>query len=147
MTAVVAAIAVTLLAVTLAGRWAYRNLVAVTVTGSSMEPTFRAGDRVLVRRLPVTKVQRGQVVIVAAGRPVGPPPPDHPLWMIKRLLAVPGDPVPRSTVPALATVPEDVVPDARMVVLSDNPDGSDSRQIGYFYGENLLGVVVRRLPV
>ncbi|WP_328853329.1 S26 family signal peptidase [Micromonospora globbae] len=128
-----------------AGWWARRHLVVVTVRGSSMQPTFQHGDRVLVRRAPITAVRSGQVVVVAAGRPVGPRPPDDPLWMIKRLRAVPGDPVPRGEVPALASVPEQTVPAGRLVALGDNPEGSDSRQLGYFHAANLLGVVTLRL--
>jgi hypothetical protein len=59
----------------------------------------------------------GQVVVVAAGRPVGRPGLDNPLWMIKRLAAVPGDPVSRPHVPALRDVPEDTAPEACLVVL------------------------------
>ncbi|WP_372441450.1 S26 family signal peptidase [Plantactinospora mayteni] len=138
VSAVVAALAA-------AAWWARRRLVVVTVRGSSMQPTFQHGDRVLVRRAPITAIRPGQVVVVAAGRPVGPLPPDYPLWMIKRLRAAPGDPVPRDEVPALASVPEQTVPAGRMVALGDNPAGADSRQLGYFYTANLLGVVTRRL--
>ncbi|MDW5330299.1 S26 family signal peptidase [Plantactinospora sp. KLBMP9567] len=132
-------------ALAVAGWWARRRLVVVTVRGSSMLPTFQHGDRVLVRRAPITAIRPGQVVVVAAGRPVDPLPPDYPLWVIKRLRAAPGDPVPRHEVPALASVPEQTVPADRMVALGDNPAGADSRQLGYFYTANLLGVVTRRL--
>ena len=132
---------------TLAGAagWARRHLVAVAVSGSSREPTLRHGDRVLVRRCPLTAVRPGRMIVVAAGKPVGRLPRNYPLWMIKRLVAAPGDPVPRELVPVLASVPEQAVPDGRMVVLGDNPAGADSRQLGYFYAANVLGVVVRRL--
>lgn len=129
----------------LAAWWLRRTLVVVTVNGESMEPTFRHGERVLVRRVGISSVRRGQVVVVAPGRPQRLSR-DYPLWMIKRLRAVPGDPVPRDEVPMLGAEPEPTVPAARMVVLGDNPSGSDSRQLGYFYTANLLGVVVRRLP-
>jgi signal peptidase I len=122
-----------------------RTLVVVTVNGESMEPTFRHGERVLVRRAGIDSVRPGQVVVVAPGRPQRLPH-DYPLWMIKRLRAIPGDPVPCDEVPILGAEPEPTVPAARMVVLGDNPSGSDSRQLGYFYTANLLGVVVRRLP-
>jgi signal peptidase I len=127
-------------------RWVRRNLVAVTVSGASMEPTLRHGDRVLVRRAPIGAVRAGQVVVVAAGKPVGDLPRDYPLWMIKRLVAAPGEPVPRQAVPILASAVERAVPEGRMVVLGDNAAGADSRQLGYFHTANLLGVVVRRFP-
>jgi len=75
------------------------RLVAVLVQGDSMEPTLRPGDRVLVRRMPLRRVRRGQLVVFA-------PPPDlpttldNPLWLVKRVVALPGDTVP-SEVPAL----------------------------------------------
>jgi signal peptidase I len=64
--------------------------------------------------------------------------------MIKRVIAVPGDPVPRDEVPALRHVPERVVPDGCLVVLGDNAEDSrDSRHFGYLPFEKLVGVVVR----
>src|SRR6266545_1800605 len=68
-------------------------------------------------------------------------------WMIKRVAALPGDPVPRQAVPMLAGRPEDAVPPAMLVLLGDNGSASyDSRQVGYFPADRLLGVAVRKLP-
>ncbi|MCM6771890.1 S26 family signal peptidase [Nocardia sp. CDC159] len=130
------------------------ELVAVTVRGASMEPAYRSGDRVLVRRggLPA----RGDVVVVehlgiggepwrrcvhaAAGLSAR-------RWMIKRVAAAPGDPVPREQVPALARVPETSVPQGRLVLLGDNKRVSfDSRRVGYVPAERVLGTVLCRLP-
>lgn len=132
------------------------GLVAVRVRGMSMAPAYRDGDRVLARRgLPPTA---GQVVVVerpapGAGwsdRPLPATPraatAPHRRWMIKRVVAVPGDPVPRDRVPALADVPEDLVPPGRLVLLGDNQEASyDSRHLGYFPADRVLGTVVRRL--
>ncbi|GLZ58419.1 MULTISPECIES: S26 family signal peptidase [Micromonospora] len=127
-----------------------RRLVAVTVDGASMEPTYRDGDRVLVRRgrVPAT----GHVVVVEYPSVDGkwPLPPlrdgasaaevGRRRWLIKRVAAVPGDPVPRDRVPALA---EERVPPGMVVLLGDNPGSSfDSRRIGYFSGERILGAVL-----
>ncbi|GII62211.1 hypothetical protein Skr01_22960 [Sphaerisporangium krabiense] len=124
------------------------RFVVVTVRGVSMEPAYSEGDRVLVRRgLPS---RRGQVVVVRAlvrggdrratlpdGTVV-----DGPSWMIKRVIAVAGDPVPRQ-VPALTRVAEDHVPQGRLVLLGDNARFSfDSRQVGYFPTESVLGTVI-----
>jgi signal peptidase I len=143
-----------ILAATL-GRVLGRRLVAVTVRGVSMTPTYYDGDRVLVRR--GGELVAGQVVVVE--RPhAGAHWASLPLrstaaralagreWMIKRVVAVQGDPVPRKQVPALAGVLEDNVPPGKLVLLGDNPDVSyDSRRIGYFPAERVLGVVLRPL--
>jgi signal peptidase I len=116
------------------------RLVVVDVEGSSMQPTLRDRDRVLVRRCGVDRVRRGQVVVVS--------PPwrlaDDVRWLIKRAVAVPGDPVPRTEVAALAAAAETRVPAGKLVVLGDNSAASfDSRTAGYFDADALLGVVVR----
>ncbi|NUT53328.1 MAG: S26 family signal peptidase [Saccharothrix sp.] len=145
-----------LAAVTVAVALLGRRLVAVTVRGVSMEPTYRDGDRVLVRRRCVPRV--GQVVVVERpmhrGEWPAPPVAGHVggvaasrvEWLIKRVVAVPGDPVPRDVVPALADVPEDRVPVGRLVLLGDNRGASfDSAEVGYFPTDRVLGTVRRRL--
>jgi signal peptidase I len=128
-----------------AAAWVRRNLVVITVVGTSMRPAIEPGDRVLVRRAGIARLRRGQLVVAVPGRPPRVITHRDPLLMIKRVLAVPGDPVPRAQVPALRTVSETVVPPGRLVLLGDNPAGTDSRQLGYFHGESLIGVVVRGL--
>jgi signal peptidase I len=143
-----------------AALWVRRRLVAVTVYGPSMAPAFRDGDRVLVRRTGVDRLRRGQVVVIerpepdGRWRPSSGPAPTH--WMIKRVAAMPGDPVPAdvatamtnaATPDAATTGPVTVVPGRALVLLGDNAAASyDSRQVGLFPAERLLGVVVRKLP-
>lgn len=129
------------------------RFVAVLVHGDSMVPTLHPGERVLVRRVPLRRVRRGQVVVLAPP-PDLPPDPDNPPWMVKRLVALPGDPVPRD-LRALwdqagqagqAGQAAERVPPGRFVVLGDNTARSfDSRRAGYFPADALLGVVVRTL--
>lgn len=68
--------------------------------------------------------------------------------MIKRVAAVPGDPRPGTWLPAATQPQAAIVPPGQLVVLGDNAAWSqDSRQLGYFPGDRLLGIVVRRLAL
>ncbi|MGW6914674.1 S26 family signal peptidase [Kitasatospora sp. NPDC054939] len=122
----------------LRGRW-----VVVTVRGASMQPTLRAGDRLLVRRGPVRAV--GDIAVL--GRAVmGPDEPAYFEWIIKRVAAMPGDAVPHGSVPPSAVAPGGTVPPGMLVLLGDNPTQSfDSRRFGYYAAAEVLGVVVRPL--
>ncbi|MCX4400013.1 S26 family signal peptidase (plasmid) [Streptomyces sp. NBC_00053] len=114
-----------------------RHLLLVTVRGRSMEPTYYERDRVLVVR--GTTALRNRVIVIAAPREEGG-------FFIKRVLATPGEPVPRDRVPALAHVPERQVPSGKLVLVGDNLTQSlDSRQVGYFSGSGVLGRVVLRV--
>jgi signal peptidase I len=114
-----------------------RRFLVVTVRGVSMEPTYFSGDRLLVRRSRLGRVRAGQVVVVqisgaAADDPTGG-------RMVKRAVAVPGDPV-----PARIPVSDPVVPSGRLLVLGDNPlRSNDSRRLGYLSADSLIGVVLR----
>jgi signal peptidase I len=126
-----------------------RRLVAVTVSGTSMEPTYRDRERVIARRGASPRV--GQVVVVEEPAVAGgwahlALPPAAPAravatrrWMIKRVAAVAGD-----RTPPAGRLPGGVVPPGALVLLGDNRRGSfDSRHVGYFPAERLLGTVVR----
>jgi signal peptidase I len=120
------------------------RFLVVSVSGESMRPTHRPGDRLLVVRVGGEAVRRGQVAVFAevpVEAPSGPP-----TWLVKRVVAVAGDPVPRDRVPALRSVAEAVVPPGRLVVLGDNAARSfDSRHFGYVQAEHVVGVAVRQL--
>jgi signal peptidase I len=128
-----------------------RRLVAVTVTGHSMLPAYRPGDQVLVRRGVVPR--RDQVVVVELpnaerrnwnSEPAGLGSPGEPVterqWLLKRVSAVAGDPL-SSQDKASGRVPPD-----HLLLLGDNASVSfDSRQMGPFPMERVLGTVWRRL--
>ena len=80
--------------------WARRKLILITVKGDSMAPTYRNGQRLLVRR---GGYQAGQIVVF---RPPSPRVFDVD-WLVKRAVAVAGDPVPAdlSERTAVAVVP------------------------------------------
>lgn len=149
-----------------------RRFVVVTVRGPSMEPSLHEGDRVLVRRRPLAALRTGDLVVFAEV-PAPSPPPTRPAlpdpaaspapstqpalpdpgridtaegWLIKRAVALPGDPVPRDAGPALAVLDDEVVPPGRLVAIGDNPGASyDSRHYGYVTADRLLGAVLRRV--
>ncbi|MFF7095447.1 S26 family signal peptidase [Streptomyces rubradiris] len=135
-----------MLALAVCGAAAVRRLLVVTVRGTSMTPTHHHGDRLLVRR--TRTVRRGQVVV--ALRPRSPAvwrEDRHSPLIVKRVAAVPGDPVPPGSVPPRAEDHEGRVPPGRVVLLGDNTAASvDSRQLGFFPLDDVLGVVTRTLP-
>jgi signal peptidase I len=133
-------------------RAARRRLVVVTVRGESMAPVLRHGDRVLVRRAGLSGVRRGDIVVAAPGNPrrLERTPAgalDQRPWMAKRTVALPGDAIPQAARAGGTFGAADThVPPGLFVVLGDNADASsDSRDLGYFRADLLLGVVVRRL--
>lgn len=96
------------------------------------------GDRVLVRR---DSGPRAGDVVVLRHPPAGSDAATTPSWIIKRVAATPGQPVPLATVR-----PGTRVPAGRLVLLGDNRGAStDSRHVGYYRSDDLLGTVVRRL--
>jgi signal peptidase I len=134
-----------------AGAWAARRgLLYTTVTGASMLPALREGDRLLVRRVDTRRdggrrLRVGQIVVCPVQLPDGatllPAPGDIlPRLWVKRIAALPGDPMPAAM--AGRTGP---VPNGTVILLGDNPEQSvDSRTIGPIPLERLVGRVVYR---
>lgn len=112
-----------------------RRFTTATVRGTSMTPTFADGTRVLaVRR---RDYRPGDVIVFRvrrAGR-------RDLAGRIKRVAAVPGDPVP-DWMPG----GHDTVPAGHVVVVGDNPRSQDSRHLGYIPRSLIAGRVVRVLP-
>jgi signal peptidase I len=133
---------------------ARRRLVAITVRGRSMEPTLYEGDRVLVLRRPLRRVRRGEIVVFEEPRPElrwgHLPAPAHRTggreWLIKRAVALPGDPVPAEVASAVSVAEGAPVPADSLVVIGDGTRSGDSRLWGFVPGDRLLGVAMARLP-
>jgi signal peptidase I len=124
-----------------------------------MEPTLSDQDRLLAWRAP-RPLRIGDVVVLEspyeAGvlvredvtipwqRPPAKPGETDRRWIVKRVVALPGDRVPPV---AAGKLPEgETVPPGHLLVVGDNPDESyDSRQIGYIPAERVFGLILRRL--
>lgn len=142
----------------LALRAASRRLAAVTVAGRSMEPTLSDNDRLLAWRAP-RPLRVGDVVVLESPYEAGvlvregitipwQRPPARPgetdrRWIVKRVVALAGDPVPLAAAGKLTQ--GETVPPGHLLVVGDNPDESyDSRHIGYIPAERVFGLILRR---
>lgn len=118
-------------------------LSVVVVAGPSMAPALRPGQRVLVLRRGWARLRPGRIVVVspaALDLPADPAGRRPQRLLVKRLTALPGDPVPD---PVRAAVGAPVVPGGRVVLLGDNPAYStDSRLWGAVPAASIVGVVL-----
>lgn len=130
-----------------------RRFVVVEVAGTSMAPAFSSGDRVLVRRRAGRQIRAGAVVVLPHPHDECPAWDDFARsgsrlagtrWVIKRVAAAQGDPVPESARDAVRGAA--IVPPGMLVVLGDNARSADSRTWGFLPASDVLGDVVRRLP-
>lgn len=88
------------------------------------------------------RVRTGAVVVVFA--PPGTRLPVDVPWLVKRVIAVPGDLVPDDVRPAAGVAR---VPPGRLVVRGDGVRSLDSRHFGLVDSGTVLGVVLRRLTL
>jgi signal peptidase I len=101
------------------------------------------GDRLLVRR--TTRVRRGDAVVFRNPLPFGDG--DAALaWLVKRVSALPGDPVPPDVRDIVGTPDGGLVPSGSLIVRGDAARAQDSRHFGYVPELSLLGVVLTRAP-
>lgn len=141
-----AAVIATIGAAACALRWRYS---IVTVRGPSMEPELADGDRLLACRRGLRRLRRGQLVIFSEPdrgrrRPAWLTGAGQDLWVIKRVAALPGDPVPEAV--RAAADGAAVVPRRALVVLGDAPGSSrDSRTWGFIPARQVLGVGLRQV--
>lgn len=112
-------------------------LLMIKVEGASMAPTLRPGDTVLtIRRTLRPSVRRGDVVVCR--RPDGMPGSDP--YLIKRVVAVAGDPIPDDRADAGETISA-----GRVYVQGDGDRSLDSRVFGAIPVDHVVGHVVARL--
>lgn len=126
---------------------ARRRWMVVTVEGNSMAPTLQHGQRLLARRLGRSRsggpgFSRSDIVVF-----VLPPEQARALvtedlvHRVKRVAAIPGDPVPEWARQALSADASTRVPEGKVVVSGDNPRSQDSRQLGYIDADAIVAVV------
>lgn len=123
---------------------ARRHLLVIQVVGDSMAPVYASGDRLLVRR--TRRLRAGDIVIAhhqEGGRRDARSEPLATTWLVKRLAALPGDPVPGPVVSAVGD--HRSVPAGMAVLLGERPDSADSRSWGLVPLDDITGVVLRRL--
>ncbi|MEU8826280.1 S26 family signal peptidase [Streptomyces sp. NPDC048636] len=123
-----------------AGAALRRKLMLIRVTGNSMAPTFTDSSRLLVR---TSKRVRSNDVIIFRN-PLGEADPEL-RWLVKRVAALPGEPVPAEVLERVGARPGAAVPAGRIVVRGDAERTLDSRHFGYVPSGTVLGVVVTRL--
>jgi signal peptidase I len=98
---------------------ARRRYTVVTVEGLSMQPTLRDGDRMLVRKAGIGQLRCGQVVVTEDPGRTGQPR-TRPQWLIKRVVAVPGDLRPAQWLPATPDSGGRLVPGGKFVLPGGN---------------------------
>jgi signal peptidase I len=121
---------------------ARRTLVVVNVSGASMEPNLHDGDRILVRRRRVEQVRRGEIAVLAAPEAATAPEWQCGTWHVKRVAALPGDPVPDGVPMPFGAAR---VPAGSVVALGDNEEGGDSRTWGPYRADGIVGTQLLRL--
>jgi signal peptidase I len=136
-----AAVVVGVLGVLVVLRRRYLNVV---VRGVSMAPTYTPGDELLLDRRARGGPRRGVVVVIrmrhdGPGEVVAPGVAAGEQLVLKRVIAVAGDPVPED-VPG-----EGAVPPGQIVLRGDGRHSLDSRIWGCVPADRVVGVVLRKL--
>jgi signal peptidase I len=136
--------------------WARRRLVRVDVTGRSMHPTLNDGDVVLVRRTRRSHSLRPGRLVVAERLPersevdalIVPRQPSDPEWIVKRIAAVSEDLDQRRGRDRWRNdgiSPPPMRPETVFLLGDNQHDSRDSRHVGPWPTDRLLGVVVCRI--
>ncbi|MDX3104514.1 S26 family signal peptidase [Nonomuraea angiospora] len=149
MIALTSALAV-IAAILVATVFVRRRIVVVTVSGTSMTPTLQPGEKLLVRRCGITALKVGDIVVLEPPRvPVSHEVtilsrlPTRTQWQVKRVAALPGDPIPPPAQEAAGTLR--TVPGGTLIVLGDNNASNDSRLNGPYPADRILGIALRKL--
>jgi signal peptidase I len=118
----------------------YFNFKTVQVSGESMMPTLKNGQRVLVSSAYwlVGPVRDKDIIVIRDDTPTG--------FFIKRVFAMPGEEVNWKWVPESYQLSDGpfIVPEGTYYVLGDNrPKSEDSRVLGPIDQKEVIGKVVK----
>jgi signal peptidase I len=124
---------------------ARRRFVLVTLNGGSMEPTYRHGDRLIARRVSRSgRYRRGDVIVVRQPSDA-PRVPNDPGQLVKRIIAVPGDPIPSPITLSHARTSSCRVPERSYLLRGDNQTGSKGSSFAYLVPEtDIVATVMAR---
>lgn len=123
---------------------ARRRFIVIDVTGDSMSPSLVDGDRLLVRRTHRLRVSDIVIAHQQEGGRRTASEREASAWLVKRLVALPGDAVPESVSSAVEGCPRQV-PAGMTVLLGEHPESVDSRRWGFVPLDDIEGVVIGRL--
>lgn len=117
----------------------YANFRTVVVSGPSMEPTFKNGDRLLASRAYwlIGPIQKKDIVVVK--------PEGSASYVIKRVAYMPGETVDYQNIPDNWSITDGPyrVPEGKLYVLGDNwANSEDSRKYGPVSERAILGKIV-----
>ncbi|RYZ40023.1 MAG: S26 family signal peptidase [Myxococcaceae bacterium] len=123
--------------------WARSRWIVVAVQGNSMSPTLRDGQRIVVRRLdrPDGYARSDVVVFLMPAAQRATLGEEALPYLVKRVAAVAGDPVPDWAWEALGADGQTRVPLGKVVVSGDNVISQDSRQLGYIDERSIIAIV------
>ena len=133
---------VTLLLLLAIAIYFYNNFQAVVVSGNSMEPTYKDGDKLWASKAYwlVGQIKKKDVVVLKTGDTAQG-------YIIKRVYGLGGDVIDWKNVPESYSLAngEYRVPAGQVYVLGDNRDVSeDSRALGPFPESQIIGRIVAK---
>lgn len=99
------------------------------IKGASMEPTLRSGQRVIVTKV-FLNIGRGDVVVFRSK--------EQPIYLVKRVVGMPGDPY------ILYGARKVLQPNEYFVMGDNRLDSYDSRNFGPINKDDIVGIVVYR---
>jgi signal peptidase I len=115
-----------------------RRTVVAIVRGDSMAPTFTDGERVYARRPGRKPIRAGDIIIFTIVKADSDAPND-PACRIKRVAAIPGDPLP--------TNKSHPVPSGMLFIAGDNPRSQDSSHLGLIPQTSIIAMTRRPHPL